>query len=553
MSSARPPTVTNYSCKGGLAPGVTSVPDCSSAIGTLTYSLGTGSVAQINAVTNQITAELPGTTAITASVALSGSSAGYFSTCPPKSISVTLNGTTTGTVTQGVQQNLTTTVTDTNGNPITGLTLDYQSTNPLDITAAVTGGITASFPGAASVYAICQPAVCNPAPINEVGLYGTGLSISSNPVNITTPGTASAYMWFSAPGKSQYFVPVELISGTLGSTVRLPYVPNSMVMDRTATNLYFGSAHELMVYSTATNSLSRQDTNVPGVVLAVSPNNQTLIINDPVRQIFYLYSSTGSIVSTFGGLGHAASWTPDSKTLYVTDSSSLNNPGEGITGHTDTLYVYNANTGWTTYPLPSSSRVMGCGQHWPESGHHDSRRGRISSAGIQPWLIPGAPAVKSAPMPAWSFIRKVIRSTRRPTCWPQPRMASTSWAPGWSAAESRSPISGSPFPQRRVPDAQWAYTLAATDSDAHSQSGTGKRECHGRQSGRHLAGGCQLWARRQPHTVCRLSPTTGHDRSHSALLQTGHWSNQQPGHAGLHHTHRSLCGYGPCCWRFQPR
>ena len=173
------------------------------------------------------------------------------------------NGTTSGTVTQGVQQNLTTTVIDTNGNPITGLTLDYQSTNPIDITAGVTGGVTASFPGAASVYAICQPAICNPAPINQVGLNGTGLSISSNPVNITTPGTASAYVWFAAPGKSQYFVPVELLTGTLGSTVRLPYVPNSMVMDQTGTNLYFGSSHELMVYSTTTNTLSRSRTPMP--------------------------------------------------------------------------------------------------------------------------------------------------------------------------------------------------------------------------------------------------------------------------------------------------
>ncbi len=98
-------------------------------------------------------------------------------------------------------QNLATTVIDTNGNPITGLTLDYQSTDPLDITAGANGGITASFPGAASIYAICQPSTCNPAPINEVGLYGTGLSISSNPVDVTTPGTASAYVWYSAPGQ----------------------------------------------------------------------------------------------------------------------------------------------------------------------------------------------------------------------------------------------------------------------------------------------------------------------------------------------------------------
>ncbi len=348
-----PATVSpaNYACPGGLdkAHGVTSVPDCSVAVGTLSYNVGTASVASINNVTNQISAELPGTTVITASIAGSGSSAGYFSTCPPKSISVALaNGSTSGTVTQGVQQNLVTSVIDTNDLPITGLTLDYQSTNPLDITVSGSGGIGASFPGAASVYAICQPATCNPAPINQIGLFGTGLSISSNPVNITTPGTASAYMWFSAPGKSQYVVPVELLTGTPGSTVRLPFVPNSMMMDQTGTNLYLGSSHALMIYSTSANSVSKQDSNAPGVVLAVSPNNQTLLINDPVRQVFYIYNTAGTVSTTFGGLGTAAAWTPDSKTLYVTDSAAAG------AGHTDTLYVYNLNTGWTTYPLAPS-------------------------------------------------------------------------------------------------------------------------------------------------------------------------------------------------------
>lgn len=351
-----PPGLATYSCKNGLdtAHGVTSVPDCSSVIGALSYNVGTASVATINPENNQITAELPGTTAITASVAGSGASAGYFSTCPPSKISIALsNGNTSGTVTQGVQQNLTTTVTDTLGHTITGLTLDYQSTNPLELTASAGGAIGAQLPGAGSVYAICQPSTCNPAPINQVGVFGTGLSISSNPVNITVPGTASSYIWFSAPGTSQYFVPVELLTGAVGSTVRLPYVPNSMVMDQLGNNLYFGSAHELMVYSTLSNTLSKQDPTVPGVVLAVSPNNQTLLINDPVRQVFYLYNSSGTVATTFNGLGSAAQWTPDSKTLYVTDSSSLNNAAAGITGHTDTLYVYNANTGWTTYPLPA--------------------------------------------------------------------------------------------------------------------------------------------------------------------------------------------------------
>jgi len=345
-----PASVTSYSCPGGLPPGATSVPSCSVAVGTLAYNIGTSSVASLNSATNVITAQQPGTTAISAQVAGSGSSAGYFSTCPPQSISVTLNGATDVIVTKGVQQNMATTVTDTNGNVITGLTLDYQSTNPIDISISNTGAVNPSFPGATSVYAICQPGTCNPAPINQVGLFGTGLPITSNNVTITTPGTASAFVWFGAPGQSQYFVPVDLLNGTVGSTVRLPYVPNSMVMDQTGSNLYFGSSHALMEYNTANNTASKSpDTSVPGVVLAVSPDNKTLLINDQVRNVFYLYgATTGAISATFTGVGNAAEWTPDSKTLYVSDSAALG------ANHSDTLYVYNVNTGWTTYDLSSS-------------------------------------------------------------------------------------------------------------------------------------------------------------------------------------------------------
>ncbi len=350
-----PSTVTSSGYVCPPPAGVKSVPDCSASVGTLTYTVGNATVASLNSATNVITANLPGTAVITASLAGSGSSAGYFTTCPPKSISVTLNGNSAGpvTVTKGVTQNLTTTVTDTAGNTITGLTLDYQSTNPLNITAGSGGAITAKFPGQASIYAICQPTTCNPAPINELGLFGSGLSISSNPITVTTPGTASAYMWFAAPGRSQYFVPVLLLTGTVGSTVRLPYVPNSMVMDQSGTDLYFGSARALMVFSTASDTIAKSpDPNVPGVVLAVSPDNHLVLINDQVRQVFYLYSPASSTFTTFGGVGSSASWTPDSKTLYITDSAALNNLPEnvaaGITGHSDTVYVYNVNTGWTS-------------------------------------------------------------------------------------------------------------------------------------------------------------------------------------------------------------
>jgi hypothetical protein len=83
-----------------------------------------------------------------------------------------------------------------------------------------------------------------------------------------------------------------------------------------------------------------------------------LLINDQVRQLFYIYSVSGSSSSTFGGMGVAASWTPDSKTLYIADSAAENLVPQviaaGTNHHSDTLYVYNANTGWTTSPLPCS-------------------------------------------------------------------------------------------------------------------------------------------------------------------------------------------------------
>jgi hypothetical protein len=340
-----------YSSNGAqtllCAPGSNTLPECSSSIGTLSFVTGNSAVATINSATNVITAQQPGTTVITATIAQTASSAGYFSTCPPKSISLAFaNGSTRGIVTQGVAQNLTTTVTDTRGQSITGLSLIYESTNPIDIIGA--GSISPAFPGVATLTALCKPPGCNPAPINEIGLSGTGLAITSNPIDVIVPGTTSDFVWFAAPNQSQYFSSVELLTGTPGSTARLPFVPNSMVMDQVGLSLYFGSLHELMVYSTQNNSLTRQDPSVPGVVLAVSPNANYLLINDQVRGLFYLYNTSGSVISTFGGLGAAAAWTQDSNTLYIVDSAALGG------NHTNTLYVHDLNSGWSTYDLSAS-------------------------------------------------------------------------------------------------------------------------------------------------------------------------------------------------------
>ena len=341
-----------YICPN-LAPGVTSVPTCGNTIGSFNYTSGNSSIFTVDQY-GVVTAVQPGTAAVTASISGTGASAGYVSTCPPQSIQILLNGQTSGTVTQGVTQNLTSTATDILGNPIVGLALNYQSTNVVDVTSTPTGSIAANFPGTASIYAVCQPSNCNPAPINQVGVQGTGLSVTSNPVNITVPGTASTYAWFGAPNVSQYFSQVELLTGTLGSSVRAPYMPNSMVMDALGTNIYMGSTTALMIFSASSNSLTKTDYSVPGVVLAASPDNTMLLINDQLRGVFYIYRPSGGTSQTYGGRGVAATFTPDSRTLYVIDEASAG------AGHTDTLYSYTFAYGWNSEKLtPTTAPYTG--------------------------------------------------------------------------------------------------------------------------------------------------------------------------------------------------
>ena len=104
------------------------------------------------------TANQPGSTVITASVSLVSSAAGYFFTCPPASIAASINGgATSATVTNGNPQNITTVVTDTQGNTITGANLDYTSTQPLQVSVAAGGSVSAAYAATATVSALCQP------------------------------------------------------------------------------------------------------------------------------------------------------------------------------------------------------------------------------------------------------------------------------------------------------------------------------------------------------------------------------------------------------------
>jgi hypothetical protein len=231
------------------------------------------------------------------------------------------------------------------------------------VPVTATGSITATYPSTASVTAICQPPLCNPAPINEIGKNGNGTPIVSNPLLVNAIGTSSTVLYMGSP-KSDYYSAIDFTIGGVSTPIKLPYTPNSMILDPTGTSLYFGSYHELMIYTAATSTLGKEDPTVPGVVLAASPNNTTLLINDQNRGIFYLYGTAGGgtsgtatgtgsstsggststatgIITTYGGIGQHAQFSSDGNTVYIVGNNKL--------------YIHNVFTGWSTVALDAST------------------------------------------------------------------------------------------------------------------------------------------------------------------------------------------------------
>lgn len=419
------PVLSPVPPQGGTATvnvlGPNGVPINPGDVGTITYKAVTSSVVSINntsvtgtGVNGTTTANMPGTTVINASVsqASSGSAAGYFSTCPPKSITLSVLGNHTGdgvttpiTVTSSTPVNISAVITDTRGATLNGLSFDYTSTEPQNITVSNIGQVATKWPGDASVTAICQPNSCNPAPIGKIGVFGTGTPIVSNTLRFTSPGRNSNLLWMAST-QSQFFSSIDLTTGTPGSPVRLPYIPNSMVADQNGNTLYFGSYRELMIYGASTNSLSKEVASVPGVVLAVAPDGAQVVINDQLRQIIYLYSTTGGTTSSIAGIATRAQFSPDGKNVYIVGPNAL--------------YVHNEATGWSTFT--SATNPSGPTQPNAACNLNNNTPG---SAAYDPFCGPNlavtipsvASFVSGSPTTAWGFCPSVSGS--QPVFYPK--------------------------------------------------------------------------------------------------------------------------------------
>lgn len=286
------------------------------------------------------TAKFPGSTIVNAAISTASSTNGYFSTCPPASITLSTPNTTPPptaiTVNQNNTQPLVATILDTNGVALNGVPVSFVSTTPTTLPSGGAGNVTPVFPGAGAITAVCLPPACNNSPLSQIGLFGNGVPIVSNQILVNTPGTNSSLV-YAASTNSFFFTAIDFATNRVGSPVRLPYVPNSMVLSTDGNTLYFGSQTELMVVSTASTAVTGEFQAVPGSVLAVSPDSTTIVISDPTRQTISLVTSAGVLDTTYGGVGTHAQFSPDSGTVYISAGNQL--------------IVHSTFTGWTSVPL----------------------------------------------------------------------------------------------------------------------------------------------------------------------------------------------------------
>ncbi len=298
------------------SPGCTTANPCNitATVGPIVFNSTDLQVMSNNVTTGALTATNPGQTTIFATVAGLNSTPQPALVCPIQSIHVhDANGTGTSfTLASAATQALAADVVDTNGVTVTPI-LNWASSQSGSSTVAGTTGantatVTAVNPGTTVITATCSTPGCNR---NVPPQYG------QNVVTVTTSG-ATTTTAFAGSTSSLTVVPIASSGNTAGTAITLPFLPNSMVTDHAGTNLYLGSASGVMTVNAAAGTVTSTSA-VNGTILAISNNDQYLLIANGPAGVGYLYSIPGaSITLSQSVVPTAGAFTADSTSLSFT-------------------------------------------------------------------------------------------------------------------------------------------------------------------------------------------------------------------------------------------
>src|ERR1700674_551348 len=292
----------------------------------------------------QATAAVPGLTSIFATIGNANSVPVYFTTCPVQSITLTVTSATS------TSKTIMPTVLDTLGTMITA-PLTWSSSEPASVSVTSSGGASASTAGgSATIIASCTPPTCNTGFYPSVPIYPENVVTMIVP-STGSPASATVYVSSTSCGTTDVCfsttVPITAPANTLGSFLTLPATPNSLVFNRLGSKAYLGTNSGLFgsvglaVLDATANSVG-QIANLPGKVLAVSPDGTKVIVSDTApadgpNQVFVLDTTTNAGSAFQITEATAADFSPDSLKAFILAGS--------------TLYVYSKFDALQTIPL----------------------------------------------------------------------------------------------------------------------------------------------------------------------------------------------------------
>lgn len=298
-----------------------------------------------------VTANTPGVGQVYASV---GSFVGEpisIETCRVKSISIAAAGNdpsiTSFLVNSGTSTTLNATVTDIAKQDVTGVPLTWSTSNPASVNASGStarpifgsvGTATASGAGQGTVIASCTPPTCNAGikptlPIYPQAAFNFDVRSTTTAANPTVYATTTGCNTTTATC-TPTLVPISRASATsafvAGGPTALASTPNSLLFDTTGT-AYLGvnssgfRQHGLMILRGSSVS---QVQSAPGKVLAISPDQNSVVISDTVDSPNLLFictnCATSRSVTTFQISGAtAAAFSPDNLKAYILAGNNL--------------------------------------------------------------------------------------------------------------------------------------------------------------------------------------------------------------------------------------
>ena len=334
--------------------------DITDTVGPLNWASSTVNVLNVDSNKDlpnnqvQVTAKDPGVTNIFASISGTTSAPMPFTTCLVKSIKLSiLNGTGNSfTVAAGGTKTIEATVVDTRDVTLSKAPLTWSTSNPEAAAVSTSGVVTAKqTPGAANITASCTPPTCNIGVLPGMPIYATGGTLPGGQpgfgvitMHSTNSKRPTATAWTATNDCDNLFnctsVMFAVTAGNspIGSTVTVPFTPNSMLFNAAGTRVYMGSDSGLMFLDVSAQTLavsrvSSQTTPcnvaVCGTPLAISPDGNLVVVSDTKTdpQQIYIFDAahpTAAPVDLLITGAKSATFSPDQMKLFIlTESGSM--------------------------------------------------------------------------------------------------------------------------------------------------------------------------------------------------------------------------------------